>query len=100
MTYVNPYQVYRVGCHLLVKIDGKVYYWTLEFCRKVPLSRSTLLRWLKGGVIQEPIRDRRGWRLFSEDDLKNIKFEIEITHGKKDVYRSKNRAETGRIEKS
>ena len=83
---------------MAVKIDGKVYYWTLEFCRKALLSRSTLLRWLKDGVILEPIRDRRGWRLFSEDDLKNIKSEIKITRASKDVKQGKIETETGRIE--
>ena len=83
---------------MAVKIDGKVYYWTLEFCRKALLSRSTLLRWLKDGVILEPIRDRRGWRLFSEDDLKNIKSEIKITRESKDVKQVKIETETGRIE--
>jgi len=59
-----------------VEIDGKKYYWTLEVCRKAPLSRSTLLRWLKRGLIEEPIRDRRGWRIFSEEALMRIKSEI------------------------
>lgn len=62
-----------------VEIDGKKYYWTLEVCRQAPLSRSTLLHWLKRGLIEEPIRDRRGWRIFSEEDLKRIKSEIERT---------------------
>ena len=82
-----------------LKFDGKVYYWTLEFCRKALLSRSTLLRWLKDGVILEPIRDRRGWRLFSEDDLTNIKIEIKITRESKSVKHGKNETETRRIEK-
>ena len=51
-----------------VELDGKTYYWTLEVCEKTRLSRSTLLRWLKRGVVEEPIRDRRGWRIFAEED--------------------------------
>ena len=69
---------------MLVVINEKKYYWTLEFCRKAHISRSTLLRWLKEGVIEEPIRDRRDWRIFSEADLKRIKVEVERTRGNKD----------------
>ena len=73
--------VYLELCQVMVspmsiEIDGKKYYWTLEVCRKAPLSRSTLLRWLKRGLIEEPIRDRRGWRIFSEEALMRIKSEI------------------------
>lgn len=63
-----------------VEIDGKNYYWVFEVCREARVSRSTLLRWLKRGVIQEPIKDRRGWRIFSEEDMKRIKTEVEMTH--------------------
>lgn len=62
-----------------VVIDGRVYYWTLELCKKANVSRSTLLRWLKGGILKEPIRDRRGWRIFSEKDVDAIKAEVERT---------------------
>jgi len=72
-----------------VEIDGKHYYWTLEVCRKAHLSRSTLLRWLKGGLVQEPIKDRRGWRIFSEEDLKRIRTEVEKTHGRKELKPAK-----------
>jgi len=63
-----------------VEIDGKKYYWTLEVCYKAHLSRSTLLRWLKRGVIEEPIKDRRGWRIFSEEELERIKAETKRTY--------------------
>jgi DNA-binding transcriptional MerR regulator len=62
-----------------VEIDGKKYFWALEVCRQARISRSTLLRWLKRGVIQEPIKDRRGWRIFSEEDLIIIRAEVERT---------------------
>ena len=63
-----------------VEFDGKVYYWTLEVCQEAHLSRSTLLRWLKCGVVEEPIRDRRGWRIFREEDVQKIKAEIRRTY--------------------
>ena len=65
---------------MTVVISGKKHYLMLEVCRKVRISRSTLLRWLAAGVIKEPIRDRRGWRIFSEVDVGKIRTEIERTH--------------------
>ena len=62
-----------------VEVDEKKYYWILEVCCKVHISRSTLLRWLKSGVIKEPIRVRRGWRIFSEEELRTIEAEIKMT---------------------
>jgi len=62
-----------------VEIDGEKHYWVFEVCQEARVSRSTLLRWLKRGVIQEPIKDRRGWRIFSESDLKRIRREVERT---------------------
>ena len=59
-----------------IEIDRKVYYWTLEVCRNARISRSTLLRWLRQGIIKEPLRDRRGYRIFSEADLKKINAEV------------------------
>jgi len=40
------------------------------------VSRPTLLRWIKNGILKEAIhRDRRGWRLFSKTDVKRIEVE-------------------------
>lgn len=35
-----------------VVIDGRVYYRPLELCKKANVSRSTLLRWLKEGILK------------------------------------------------
>ena len=58
-----------------ININGSIYYRTSEVCRKIDISRATLMRWLKNGVITEPARDRRGWRLFAPDDVTKIKVE-------------------------
>jgi DNA-binding transcriptional MerR regulator len=42
---------------------------------KTGISRATLFRWLKAGVLKKPYRDRRGWRLFTQDDLNKIQAE-------------------------
>ncbi|MGD9117180.1 MAG: helix-turn-helix domain-containing protein [Dehalococcoidia bacterium] len=54
-------------------IKGETYYRTSEACRVVGISRSTLLRWLKAGIIDDvPHWDRRGWRLFRKADIMRI----------------------------
>jgi predicted site-specific integrase-resolvase len=62
-----------------VKIDGEEHYWTLEVCRKAHISRCTLMRWIENGVLTKIRRDRRGWRLFTENDLRVIIAESERT---------------------
>jgi excisionase family DNA binding protein len=57
------------------EISGEVYYTTSEVCKETGISRPTLFRWLKQGVLKEIRKDRRGWRLFTEDDLNTIKAE-------------------------
>lgn len=39
---------------------------TAEVARRAGIHRDTLLRWLRRGLVQEPGRDRNGWRLFTE----------------------------------
>jgi DNA-binding transcriptional MerR regulator len=56
-------------------INGQRYYTASEVCREVDISRPTLFRWLKRGVLTRLHRDRRGWRMFTEDDLRNIRLE-------------------------
>ena len=59
-----------------IEINGEKYYRTSEVCEKVGISRATLFRWLKGGIFQDIIRkDRRNWRLFTEEDIARIKKE-------------------------
>jgi predicted site-specific integrase-resolvase len=51
-------------------MNHQTYYRTAEVCRVVGISRNTLFRWLKQGLLGErERRDRRGWRLFTEDDI-------------------------------
>ena len=59
-----------------IKINGNTYYRTAEAIQIAGISRSTLLRWLDGGIIKDAsCRDRRGWRLFTESDIKRIEDE-------------------------
>ena len=42
---------------------------------KIGISRATLFRWLKAGVFKKSYRDRRGWKLFTEDDFNKMQAE-------------------------
>jgi predicted site-specific integrase-resolvase len=57
------------------EIQGKIYYETGEVCQKVGVSRQTLNRWLKSGFLPSICRDRKGWRLFTEEDINAIERE-------------------------
>jgi excisionase family DNA binding protein len=60
-----------------IEINGQVYYKTSEACKKTGISRATLFRWLQAGILEKYYKDRRGWRLFTEDDLNKIRREAE-----------------------
>jgi hypothetical protein len=81
---IETYQSISFGSGVMPrKIDGKRYYEATEVCRKAGISRPTLFRWLKRGLLINLHRDRRGWRLFTEEDLNKIQAEatrIEIDH--------------------
>ena len=58
-----------------IELNNQTYYRTSEACIKTGISRATLFRWLKAGLLKKSYRDRRGWRLFTEDDLNQIQAE-------------------------
>lgn len=58
-----------------LEINGQKYYRTSETCVATGVSRATLFRWLKQGILRRSHKDRRGWRLFTEDDLGRIRAE-------------------------
>jgi predicted site-specific integrase-resolvase len=59
-----------------VKIDGRIYYRTAEVCQIVGIGKSTLFRWIKQNIVKDAeYRDRKGWRLFAEDELRNLEAE-------------------------
>lgn len=45
---------------------------TAEVARIAGVHRDTLLRWLREGLVPEPRRDRRGWRVFDEREADRI----------------------------
>jgi len=60
-----------------ITINGQTYYRTAEVCLMVGIGKSTLFRWTKEDIISEAEhRDRRGWRLFTEDEIDRLKMEV------------------------
>lgn len=60
-----------------VTINGQTYYRTVEVCRTAGISRTTLFRWLKQGILSKSERrDRRGWRLFTGDEIDGLNKEV------------------------
>ena len=57
-----------------VTVNGRTYYRTVDVCQAIGISRTTLFRWLKQGILKEAKhRDRRGWRLFTGDEVNIMK---------------------------
>jgi len=48
---------------MLVVINGQTHYRTADVCRMVGISRSTLFRWSKEGIVSDA--EYRGWRSWS-----------------------------------
>lgn len=48
-------------------------YRTDEAAQRIGCSRSTLLRWFREGKVADVARDRRGWRVFTEEDISRIR---------------------------
>ena len=63
------------GNTMPIQIDGHIYYRTCEACASAGISRATLFRWLKAGILKKTYRDRRGWRIFTDEDLAMLQAE-------------------------
>jgi len=60
-----------------IVINGQTYSRTAEVCQLVGISKSTLFRCFRQGIFSEvERRDRKGWRLFTEDEIARIKAEV------------------------
>jgi len=47
-------------------------YKTKEICDRFDISRATLFRWESEGLLTDVGRDWRGWRVYSDQNLKEI----------------------------
>jgi hypothetical protein len=51
---------------------------TAEAAKRIGVSKSTLLRWLDEGLVDDVERDWRGWRVWMQRDIERIKaFKLE-----------------------
>ena len=56
-----------------VTIDGQIYYRTAEVYGMLGVSRNTLYRWLDKGILgKTELRDSRGWRLFTIEEVDRL----------------------------
>ena len=69
---------------------------TAEVAKMAGIHRDTLLRWLRQGLVSEPKRDRREWRIFSEEEAREIvqfatseSFQESLRHDSNDFSRLK-----------
>ena len=61
---------------MTITINGQTYYRTSEACQRAGISKATLFRWVKTGILEDLMpRDRKGWRLFTQNDINRIKSE-------------------------
>lgn len=56
--------------------EGK-FYSSKEVCEELQISKSTLFKWEREGLITKVRRDWRGWRLYDERNMEEIKVNIE-----------------------
>ncbi len=48
-----------------------------EICRKFDITKNTLFKWEREGKISKVRKDWRGWRVFSDDNVAEIRRIIE-----------------------
>ena len=62
---------------MALELNGRTYYSTQEACKLVGTNRNTFLRWVRQNKFTDvKHRDRNGWRLFTENDLKRLKAKV------------------------
>jgi len=60
-----------------VELNGKKFYRTAEACRMAGTCKNTFLRWVKAGAFADvEHKDRRGWRLFTQDEVERLTAEV------------------------
>ena len=57
-----------------LKLNGQTFYNTQEACRLAGANRDTFTRWVRQKKFTDvEYRDRNGWRLFTDDDIRRLK---------------------------
>lgn len=55
------------------KTKAKPKYKTQDICRLFDISKATLFRWEREGLISNVSRDWRNWRLYDDKNVQEIK---------------------------
>ncbi len=58
---------------MIVQANSKKRFKTIEVCKRFDVSRATLFRWEREGLISDPPRDWRNWRVYTDQNIKEIK---------------------------
>ena len=57
-----------------IVIGDETYFRVAEAAYLSGISKSTLIRWIENGTFKRKIlRDRNGWRIFSNSDIQELK---------------------------
>jgi DNA-binding transcriptional MerR regulator len=56
-----------------VSATSKKRFKTIEVCKLFDVSKATLFRWEREGLISGPARDWRNWRMYTAQNIKEIK---------------------------
>ena len=51
-----------------------------DVAEKVGVTPKTLVRWEKSGKIRKPKRDWKGWRIYSPEDLEQMRGFVETVY--------------------
>lgn len=46
---------------------------TAKVAKIIGISKSTLLRWITSGLIEDVNRNQKGWRVWSNEDIQRLK---------------------------
>ncbi len=60
-----------------MKKEDKKKYTAHEICKTFDITKNTLFKWEREGKIAKVKKDWRGWRVFSEKNVAEIKKTIE-----------------------
>lgn len=66
------YYVVRQSINVIIGANMLRQYSIVEVAKEIGIHTNTLKNWERKGLIT-PGRDRNGWRVFGEEDIKKIK---------------------------
>jgi excisionase family DNA binding protein len=64
------------GRHHVLPVTDRLS--TQEAAHELGVSKPTLLRWIKDGKVTDVKRDRNNWRVFTADDVRRIREQMEL----------------------